>query len=128
MGFLLDTHTVLWLIQGDTNLSDRARSIIESSDTKLYFSIASLWEISIKIGLGKLELDYSLQALTTLLHQLDIDILPISVADLEYYLKLPLHHRDPFDRILIAQAMHHALIIVSRDSVFAAYPVERLWA
>jgi PIN domain nuclease of toxin-antitoxin system len=66
--------------------------------------------------------------LTTLFYQLDIDILPISVADLECYLKLPLHHRDPFDRILIAQAIHHALIIISRDSAFAAYPVQRLWA
>ena len=102
MGFLLDTHAVLWLIQGDINLSDRARTVIESPETKLCFSIASLWEISIKVGVGKLELDYSLQALTTLLQQLDIDILTISVADLEYYLTLPLHHRDPFDRILIA--------------------------
>ena len=56
MGFLLDTHTVLWLIQGDANLSDRARTVIESPETKLCFSIASLWEISIKIGLKKLEL------------------------------------------------------------------------
>jgi PIN domain nuclease of toxin-antitoxin system len=128
MGFLLDTHTVLWMIQGDSNLSDRARAIIESSETKLYFSIASLWEIAIKVGLGKLKLDHSLPALTELLQQLDIETLPIMVADLESYLSLPLHHRDPFDRILIAQAMHHDLVIVSRDEAFAMYPVQRLWA
>lgn len=91
-------------------------------------SIASLWEISIKLGLGKLSLQNSFSELEEVLQQLKIEILPITFSDTECYLNLPLHHRDPFDRILVAQAINHSLILISRDVAFDAYDLQRLWS
>jgi PIN domain nuclease of toxin-antitoxin system len=127
MKALLDTHTVLWYLQGNPELSNLAREIIEERVNELYFSIVSFWEISIKLGLGKLQIQRPFSDLETDLAQLNITTLSIIFADTETYLSLPLHHRDPFDRILIAQAINHSLPIVSRDGQFDAYPVQRLW-
>ena len=127
MKFLLDTHTFLWLIQGDVKLSQKAREMIETPENELYFSIASFWEITIKLGLGKLEIAHSLKEMELLLQQLEIGLLPIAVSDLECYLTLPLHHRDPFDRLLIAQAMHHSLVLIGQDVQFDSYSIQRLW-
>lgn len=112
MNFLIDTHAFLWYIQASSQLSSKAADILEDPSQSLYFSIASLWEISIKMGLGKLTLDNSFHQLEALLSKLSIEILPITFADTETYLRLPLHHRDPFDRILIAQAMSRSLSIL----------------
>lgn len=125
--FLLDTHTLLWFIQGDARLSDRARAIITADTTQLHLSVASLWEIAIKVNLGKLKIGHTIGEIYTLLEQLNIEILPISQSDLEHYLTLPLHHRDPFDRLLIAQAIAQELALVSADSAFKAYSVQQLW-
>jgi PIN domain nuclease of toxin-antitoxin system len=85
-------------------------------------SIVSIWEIAIKINIGKLTLKTDFQAI-----EQDISILPIDIAAIQTYLNLPLHHRDPFDRILIAQSIDRALTIVSCDVQFDAYSVTRLW-
>ena len=127
MNFLIDTHAFLWYIQASSKLSPKAADILEDPSPSLYFSIASLWEISIKMGLGKLTLDNSFHELEVLLSRLSIEILPITFADTETYLSLPLHHRDPFDRILIAQAMNRSLPIITVDSAFNAYTVDRIW-
>lgn len=127
MSFLIDTHAFLWYIQASGQLSPKAADILEDPSQSLYFSIASLWEISIKMGLGKLTLDSSFHELEALLSRLSIDILPITFADTETYLRLPLHHRDPFDRILIAQAMNRSLSIITVDSAFNAYAVDQIW-
>ena len=127
MNFLIDTHAFLWYIQASSKLSPKAADILEDPSQSLYFSIASLWEISIKMGLGKLTLDNSFHELEALLSRLSIEILPITFADTETYLRLPLHHRDPFDRILIAQAMSRSWSIVTADSAFNAYSVDRTW-
>ena len=95
MSFLIDTHAFLWYIQASDQLSPKAADILEDPNQKLYFSIASLWEISIKMGLDKLKLDNSFHELEVLLPRLSIEILPIIFADTETYLGLPLHHRDP---------------------------------
>lgn len=125
--FLLDTHGFLWLIQGDPQLSEMAREIMSDDTNQLYFSVASIWEIAIKLNIGKLKIGHTIEDIYTLLAQLKIEILPIDRSDLVQYLMLPLHHRDPFDRILIAQAMDRDLVLVSADESFRAYAVQRLW-
>ena len=125
--FLLDTHGLLWLIQGDLQLSERARSVISDDANQLYFSVASIWEIAIKLNIGKLKIGHTIDDIYTLLAQLKIEILPIDQSDLIRYLTLPLHHRDPFDRVIIAQAIDRNLVLVSADRSFEAYSVQRLW-
>jgi PIN domain nuclease of toxin-antitoxin system len=127
MNTLLDTHVVLWYLQGNSNLSLSVRSIIEQKQNVLYFSIASLWEIAIKQGLGKLQLQRPFRDLEPALTQLNIQILSITFTDTETYLSLLLHHRDPFDRILVTQAINRSLALVSRDALLDAYPIQRLW-
>ena len=125
--FLLDTHGLLWLIQGDLQLSERARAVISNDANQLYFSVASIWEIAIKLNIGKLKIGHTIDDIYTLLAQLKIEILPIDQSDLIRYLTLPLHHRDPFDRVIIAQAIDRNLVLVSADRSFEAYSVQRLW-
>ena len=129
MSFLLDTHVFLWYISGHSSLSPRAKGIIEAK-TGLKFSIASLWEISIKVNIGKLKLTGSFDDLLTRLNYVNAEILAIAVEDTRSYmnLSLPPNHRDPFDRILIAQAINHSLSLVSADKKFDAYPVKRVWS
>ncbi|MBD1882483.1 type II toxin-antitoxin system VapC family toxin [Microcoleus vaginatus] len=128
MNIILDTHTLLWYLEDSKNLSSKAAEIIEEPSNTLRVSIASLWEISIKLGLGKLSLQNSFSELEEVLKQLKIEVLPITFSDTECYLNLPLHHRDPFDRILVAQAINHSLVLVSRDVAFDAYDLQRLWS
>jgi PIN domain nuclease of toxin-antitoxin system len=128
MNILLDTHTFLWYLEDSKQLSSKAAEIIEDPSNTLRLSIASLWEIAIKLGLGKLSLQNSFSELEEVLQQLKIEILPITFSDTECYLKLPLHHRDPFDRILVAQAINHSLVLVSRDVAFDAYDLQRVWS
>lgn len=125
--FLLDTHGLLWLIQGDLQLSERARAVISDDGNQLYFSVASIWEIAIKLNIGKLKIGHTIDDVYTLLAQLKIEILPIERSDLIRYLTLPLHHRDPFDRVIIAQAIDRELVLLSADRSFEAYSVQRLW-
>jgi len=94
---------------------------------KVYLSIASLWEIAIKLNLGKLSLSKSYETIGTKLENSDILLLPISFTDTLQIRYLPLDHRDPFDRMLIAQAINRNLVIISRDTKFDYYPIQRLW-
>lgn len=123
---LLDTHTFIWLSEEDTNLPEKLRVMIEEADD-VYLSIASLWEIAIKLSIGKLSLNKDYETIGVEVESSDITLLPISFADTVQVRKLPLHHRDPFDRILVAQAMNNCLVIVSQDTQLDAYPIERLW-
>jgi PIN domain nuclease of toxin-antitoxin system len=127
MNLILDTHVFLWYLQDDDQLTPPIANILESTENKLYLSIASLWEIAIKLGIGKLELEYSFDDLQDALNQFDIQILPIEFPDTRQYLDLPLHHRDPFDRILVSQSLRHGFTLVSRDAVLDAYNIDRLW-
>jgi PIN domain nuclease of toxin-antitoxin system len=127
MKLLLDTHTFLWFIDDNPQLSQKAKALLEA-DNELLLSIASLWEIAIKLSLGKLTVEIPTEVLMTQqLTRNDIDVLPITVAHLVQVSTLPLHHRDPFDRLLIAQAIVEQIPIVSVDPAFDAYPVQRLW-
>jgi PIN domain nuclease of toxin-antitoxin system len=127
MKLLLDTHTFLWFLDDSPQLSQKGKALLEA-DNALLLSIASLWEIAIKLRLGKLTVAVPIEVLMTQqFTQNDIELLPITVAPLLVVSTLPLHHRDPFDRLLIAQAMVEQMPIVSADPAFDAYPVQRLW-
>jgi PIN domain nuclease of toxin-antitoxin system len=127
MKLLLDTHTFLWFIDDSPQLSQKGKTLLEA-DNALLLSMASLWEIAIKLSLGKLTVKMPTEVLMTQqLTRDDIDVLPITVAHLLVVSTLPLHHRDPFDRLLIAQAIVEQTPIVSADPAFDAYPVQRLW-
>ena len=124
---LLDTHTLLWVFDNNSKLPLAVRERIENADA-VFASIISFWEIAIKLGLGKLEIKYSFHELPQLLSQLKIQLLPLAFADTEQYLTLPLHHRDPFDRMLVAQSIASSLIIISQDKQLDSYSIQRLWA
>lgn len=128
MSVLLDTHVVLWYVMGDPRLSNKARELIDTK-TGLFFSIASLWEISIKLNIGKLQLRCSFDDLLTRIAVMEAEILPINIENIQAYINLPLlpNHRDPFDRILVVQAMNAGLAIVSEDEKFDFYAVQRVW-
>jgi PIN domain nuclease of toxin-antitoxin system len=127
MKILLDTHAFLWFVNDDPQLSLAAKTLMES-DVDLLLSVASLWEISIKIGIGKLELPDLFDVFIPAQLQInEIEILPIELRHLAPLTSLPLHHRDPFDRLLIAQALVEELSIVSADKVFDRYEVSRAW-
>jgi PIN domain nuclease of toxin-antitoxin system len=123
----IDTHALLWYLQGDANLSNLALTTIEDKDHDVFVSIVSLWEIAIKSGLGKLELQRPFESLEADLLRLDIKILPIAFADLDIYRSLHLHHRDPFDRILIAQSIGNSLTMITRDPLFEPYSIRVMW-
>ena len=127
MRVLIDTHALLWYLQGDANLSNLALTTIESKDNNVFVSIVTLWEIAIKSRLGKLELQRPFENLEADLQQLDIKILPINFAELDIYRSLPLHHRDPFDRILIAQSIGNSLTMITRDALFEPYSIRVMW-
>jgi PIN domain nuclease of toxin-antitoxin system len=128
MRILLDTHTLLWFIEADSQLSVRARHRIEESETDVYLSIASVWEMAIKVSVGKLALRGPLEEVVSYQQQANnITILAITIDHIARLTTLPFHHRDPFDRLLIAQAIAENLPILSVDSVFDAYGVTRIW-
>ena len=128
MKLLLDTHTLLWLSLDDPQLSDTARELIADLDNELLLSPASYWEIAIKISLGKYELTEPLaEYVARETNNNDISILPISPAHSQIVSNLPFHHKDPFDRMLIAQSLADGLTILSKDDQFAAYGVAHVW-
>ena len=128
MKYLLDTHTLLWFLQGDKKLSDKARQFIDNPSNEKFLSVVSLWEIAVKVSLGKLALGKSFERLfPEQLHFNRIQILDITVDSLIKLTTLPFHHRDPFDRLIIAQAFVEELLIIGADTAFDAYGINREW-
>ena len=128
MRALLDTHAFLWWISDDRRLSDRAREIIADGRNELFFSAASGWEISIKAGLGRLEVPEDLQRfISDQLSRNAFQSLPIYLSHALHTRALPDHHRDPFDRILISQAILEEMPMLSADPRISHYPVEVVW-
>lgn len=125
---LLDTHSMLWFFWDDPQLSPSAKSSIEDPDNLKLISIASCWEVAIKAGLGKLDLgEPSGPFLRREIASNNFDLLPISLEHAAMVEGLAPHHRDPFDRLLVAQAMAENLSLVGRDPVFDQYGVRRMW-
>jgi PIN domain nuclease of toxin-antitoxin system len=128
MKLLLDTHTFLWFIEDSPKLSTEAKGLLES-EADLLLSVASVWEMAIKISIGKLSLPSPFdEFVSEQLSKNTIELFPIGLAHLGLVSTLPFHHRDPFDRLLIAQAITEQYPIVSIDDKFDAYPVKRLWS
>jgi PIN domain nuclease of toxin-antitoxin system len=127
MDLLLDTHALLWFYNGDSQLSTKVKNHIKDTSNICFISIASLWEITIKYHLGKLELDDSLEELFNFVKRNRINVMPIEFHHLLKITSLPHIHRDPFDRIIIAQGISENIIIATKDEVFSEYDVEILW-
>ena len=126
---LLDTHALLWFLFRDARLPAMARGIIEDPGIRNVISVASLWEVTIKVQLGKLDLGLGVDAFFDAhIRGTDVDLLEIRLVHLSRYAALPMHHRDPFDRLLVAQAASTATPILTGDSAISAYEVETLWA
>ncbi len=131
MKYLLDTHAFLWFVSGSTELNTSTINIIKNPTNNLFISIASLWEISIKTSLNKLNISGSYSSVIDDVVENNIEILPINFMHTIVQNKLPFHHRDPFDRMLISQAIVENIPIISRDSIFDHYlknkPIQRIW-
>jgi PIN domain nuclease of toxin-antitoxin system len=128
MILLLDTHTFLWFVMNDPRLSARAKSLIEDPGNQRLLSVASAWEMAIKVSLNKMTLTEPLHPfLLTQLTQNQTSLLPITLEHLQIVSSLPFHHRDPFDRLIIAQSLVDNLSLLSADASFDAYGVARLW-
>lgn len=121
MRILLDTHILLWAVAQSSQLSAEARSLLEDTDNLLYCSTASLWEIAIKSGLRRTDFDVTLPALRRALAQMDIEELPVLGNHAEQLLTLPHLHKDPFDRMLVAQSMAEPLVLLTNDNLLAQY-------
>ncbi len=128
MRLILDTHTFLWYIFGDPRLNTAATALLQDRANEKLLSLASPWEVGIKASTGKLTLSRPLEAYFDEQMQLNsIKMLPITLAHIARVSVLPFHHRDPFDRMLIAQSLTDSIPIISAEAVFDAYGVERLW-
>ena len=126
MNAILDTHAFLWALAGDARMSRHARDIFAGADLSL--SIASIWEILIKVQSGKLKFPRPAGPyLLSRLAENRIKTLPISIDHLLTLERLPMHHRDPFDRMLIAQSMEENWPIITSDPMFKQYPIQVIW-
>ncbi|MBD2004640.1 MULTISPECIES: type II toxin-antitoxin system VapC family toxin [Cyanophyceae] len=123
---LLDTHSFIWFVMGNPRISPRLRSLIEDNQNLL--STASIWEMAIKHSSGKLSFGLPFRIFIEQQLSLNsIELLSINLDHIDVIAALPFHHRDPFDRLLIAQSMVERIPILSADSAFDAYPITRLW-
>jgi len=124
---LIDTHSLIWFLNGDKDLSEEARKAIVSKNAKNFVSIASLWELSIKISLGKLVLNAPFSVMIGQIELNGFQILPITFEDTLLLSSLPFYHKDPFDRMIISQSITNKCSIISKDSYFNLYPINLIW-
>jgi PIN domain nuclease of toxin-antitoxin system len=128
MELLLDTHVLIWWSLDSVKLSRKVYELLTNPENTHIISIASVWEIQVKVQLGKLDLDVKLPELIAHQQQVNnLQILPIDLTHIYAIENLPNQHRDPFDRIMIAQAMVEEVPFLSADKVFDLYPIERVW-
>ncbi|MFM9837282.1 MAG: type II toxin-antitoxin system VapC family toxin [Cyclobacteriaceae bacterium] len=131
MNILLDTHALIWLFDGSGDLSNAARKEIENPQNTNYVSVVSFWEIAIKISIGKLEMDLSMEDLQKLAWENGIEVLAVRVEHTFQLRSLPYLHKDPFDRLIFSQALIESMDLVSCDEIFDKYlintPMKRIW-
>jgi PIN domain nuclease of toxin-antitoxin system len=128
MRVLLDTHAMYWYIEGDPQLSATARTVIQDASNEILISPASYWEIAIKISIGKWKLNRTYEEFIDLaLNKYGFRVLPILPTHTAMVIGSPFHHKDPFDRLLVAQASVESIPIVSNDAALDAYGIKRLW-
>ena len=126
MNFLIDTHALIWHVRGAKKLSKKVISIIEDTENTVYVSKASLWEMAIKISIGKLEISIPFEELEVYLEENEFSVLDYNFEHLKTLLTLPFHHSDPFDRLIISQAITDDFRIITHDEAFKNYPVNTL--
>ena len=128
MRLLLDSHTLVWAVDSPTKLGSRAKAMLEDASNELLVSAATIWEVAIKVGLGKLALSMPYrQWMWQAIRDTGASVLPITVEYADVQASLPRHHGDPFDRLLVAQAVVEQLALVSSDAVFESYGIQRVW-
>lgn len=127
MKLLLDTHAFIWFVENDPNLSLTSKNIIQEESNIVLLSIVSLWEITIKLSLKKLELSRDIKNIIKLIRENGFEILPISTSHLIELSCLHYHHRDPFDRLLVAQARDENAVFISKDEILDHYDIKRVW-
>lgn len=128
MNLLLDTHTLIWYLEGNQDLSQTCRTMIEDSGNTNFVSIASFWEIAIKLSLnGKIELSQPFEHLNQIVWDNNITTLPVRFEHTVFVRSLPFYHKDPFDRIIIAQSITDTMPLLSRDSNFDSYSIHHIW-
>jgi PIN domain nuclease of toxin-antitoxin system len=122
--YIIDTHILLWHLKGEKRLPEIIRTAIEDANNETLVSKASLWEIAIKVSIGKLELHPDFEALQDLLLKNQFKILEFDFNDLSELIRLPFHHQDPFDRLIIAQAKNRNMTVISDDDKFKSYDIQ----
>lgn len=127
MKLLIDTHALIWFAEADSRLSANAKKAIELPENSKAISMATLWEMAIKMGLGKLHLSRPLSVIIPEIEANGFDLLPIKTEHVLQIEVLPYFHRDPFDRMLIGQGLAEDMVLVSNEDVFDQYGVNRLW-
>lgn len=127
MKLLLDTHAFLWFVTGDRRLGRKARRLIEHDETNLFLSTASVWEMAIKNSLGRLDLPCPFDEYIEEKIESGFNVLPVEWPHAAAVALLPFHHKDPFDRLIVAQAMTEGIGVVTGDPVFKAYGVTVVW-
>jgi PIN domain nuclease of toxin-antitoxin system len=127
MNFLLDTHAFLWFSEDNRNLSAEAKLLIEDTRNNCVISIVSLWEIAIKISLKKLKIKLDFKDLLKEIYKYDFLLLPIEFEHTVELTSMKFYHRDPFDRLLVAQSKVENFSIISKDEIFDHYEIQRIW-
>jgi PIN domain nuclease of toxin-antitoxin system len=127
MRLLLDTHALIWFLNGDKQLPEKSIALIRDIKNRCHISIASIWEIAIKLSLGKMELNKGFDDISKIMRDFEIELLPISFEHINELLTLEFHHRDPFDRIIISQGIVEGFHIVTKDEYFKKYDVKIIW-
>ncbi len=125
--YLLDTNALLYFLYDSDNLSKRAADVIYSNNDRICVSIVSLWEIAIKASIGKLEIRSSISKIAETCEKEQLELLPVKPFHLDEIGQLPAIHGDPFDRMIISQAIAEDLTIITKDAVIPQYPVKVLW-
>jgi PIN domain nuclease of toxin-antitoxin system len=127
MNYLLDTHVLIWFLNGDKSLSAKARKAIESENASNFVSIASLWEIAIKLSLDRLSIKVPFEKIGNELDKNNFQLLPITFNDTVILSSLTFHHKDPFDRLIISQSIANEFTLISKDKEFSDYKIKLLW-
>ncbi|MGI0480016.1 type II toxin-antitoxin system VapC family toxin [Geminocystis sp. CENA526] len=128
MNYLLDTHALIWFFSGDVKLSDKVRLLMENEEETKFISLVSIWEMGIKQSKGKLTLALPLEEyIEEKLTLKDYKLLPINLQQISTVTRLPFHHNDPFDRLLIAQSIVEKMPIISKDTAFTSYDIQIIW-
>ncbi|MFH5834382.1 type II toxin-antitoxin system VapC family toxin [Halalkalibaculum sp. DA3122] len=127
MNLLVDTHAAIWFITDDEQLPEFSKELIKNPKHNCYVSVATLWEMGIKHSLGKLKLKAELERIFELFFESGFTLLPIIPDHILTNTTLPFHHRDPFDRLIIAQAKREGYALVSKDTEFEEYDVNIIW-